>query len=197
MEKKKKNAITETERLITDAQQMLQNMEKSISNSSKEKAEKLQSRCRQHRQDLARLEKELGHVSLINSSYNTINTYQDYDDIQVKQLDQRTHLLEGYDRIQESSDRLSNAHRIAVETEDIGVNVLGELHTQKQTLLRARDNLGNIDDNMTRSRKILSSMARRIALKRSRRQRLKSRFCLPDLATMSFWFCMDSTSRLL
>ncbi len=59
----------------------------------------------------------------------------------MKEIDQRSHLLATTSRVDESSDRLLNAHRIAIETEDIGTNVLGELYTQKKTLERARDNV--------------------------------------------------------
>ncbi len=59
----------------------------------------------------------------------------------MKEIDQRSHWLTTTSRVDESSDRLLNAHRIAIETEDIGTNVLGELYTQKKTLERARDNV--------------------------------------------------------
>jgi vesicle transport through interaction with t-SNAREs protein 1 len=40
-----------------------------------------------------------------------------------------------------SSDSLANAHRIAIETEQIGTNVLSDLHSQRQQLENARDNV--------------------------------------------------------
>jgi len=84
------------------------------------------------------------------------------DDYQVKEVDQRRKLIENTGRVDESTQRLMNAHRIAIETEDIGASVVNELSSQKQTLLRTRDNLNLIDENMTRSRRILSAMSRRI-----------------------------------
>jgi vesicle transport through interaction with t-SNAREs protein 1 len=56
-------------------------------------------------------------------------------------MDVRTQILVGTQTLDESSERLVNTHRIAVETETIGENVLGEMNTQKQTLERARDNV--------------------------------------------------------
>jgi len=41
------------------------------------------------------------------------------------------------------------------------VSILQDLHGQRETLLNARDNLHGVDDNITKSRKILSTMARR------------------------------------
>lgn len=41
------------------------------------------------------------------------------------------------------------------------MSILQDLHGQRETLLNARDNLHGVDDNITKSRKILSIMARR------------------------------------
>lgn len=41
------------------------------------------------------------------------------------------------------------------------MSILQDLHGQRETLLNARDNLHGVDDNITKSRKILSTMARR------------------------------------
>ena len=59
------------------------------------------------------------------------------------QADQRGRLLVSTQRVDASSESLMNAHRIAIETENVGTNVLSELHTQRQQLERARDNVNN------------------------------------------------------
>lgn len=56
-------------------------------------------------------------------------------------MDQRMRLLHGNQKLDETSDRLQNTERIAVETEGIGVSVLGELSNQRQQLERTRDNV--------------------------------------------------------
>jgi len=42
------------------------------------------------------------------------------------------------------------------------VNILQDLHRQRETITHARDTLHGVDDNILKSRKILSVMARRI-----------------------------------
>jgi len=42
------------------------------------------------------------------------------------------------------------------------VSILQDLHRQRETITHARDTLHGVDDNILKSRKILSVMARRI-----------------------------------
>lgn len=48
-----------------------------------------------------------------------------------------------------------------LETEELGTDIMRQLHTQRETIIHARDTLHGADDNITKSRKVLSSMARR------------------------------------
>ena len=45
---------------------------------------------------------------------------------------------------------------------ELGVSILQDLHRQRETITHARDTLHGVDDNILKSRKILSVMARRI-----------------------------------
>ena len=48
-----------------------------------------------------------------------------------------------------------------METEELGTDIMRQLHSQRETIIHARDTLHGADDNITKSRKVLSSMARR------------------------------------
>lgn len=41
------------------------------------------------------------------------------------------------DRLNQSTDRIKESRRAALETEELGVSVLGDLHHQRETLLHA------------------------------------------------------------
>jgi len=84
------------------------------------------------------------------------------DDWNVRNLDQRTHLLRDHDRLNDMTGRLDNTRRVAYETEAIGVNILTDLDQQGQTLQGARDRVGDIDESLTRGRRILRAMSRRV-----------------------------------
>ncbi|KAK2077311.1 hypothetical protein QBZ16_004945 [Prototheca wickerhamii] len=46
--------------------------------------------------------------------------------------------------------------------QELGISVLGDLQRQRETILRSRDALGEVDDRVSRARSILSTMSRRI-----------------------------------
>jgi len=48
-----------------------------------------------------------------------------------------------------------------LETEELGVSILQDLHRQRETIVSARENVHGTDDNIGRSRKILAAMGRR------------------------------------
>lgn len=60
----------------------------------------------------------------------------DYD---ASTMDQRQRLLSGTERLGQSSRRLEDSHRLALETEGIGINILSTLKGQRETMVRARD----------------------------------------------------------
>jgi len=119
------------------------------------------SKLRGYSSDIIRVQRDVDHASLMEATFLQTNEF--IDEFQLRDVEQRTRLLSSSNILDEGSKRLVNANRIALETEDIGANVLSELSSQKQTILRARDNLDLIEDNISRSRRILLKMSRRIA----------------------------------
>jgi vesicle transport through interaction with t-SNAREs 1 len=65
-------------------------------------------------------------------------------DLDSTAVDQRVRLLSGTERLNESSQRLQNSHRIALETENVGVGILGSLRSQRESIMRTRDTVGEI-----------------------------------------------------
>ncbi|KAL6870993.1 hypothetical protein ACP4OV_014841 [Aristida adscensionis] len=76
--------------------------------------------------------------------------------------DQRSRLLRTSERQNQTTDRLRDTHRAMLETEDLGVSLLHDLHRQRQTLLHADETLITVDDNVGKSRRIIGAMARRM-----------------------------------
>lgn len=76
-------------------------------------------------------------------------------------LAQRQQLLSGTERLERSSGRLRESHRMALESEDIGRNVLADLGRQRETIMHTRDTLGESEGYTDRSIKTLRGMARR------------------------------------
>jgi vesicle transport through interaction with t-SNAREs protein 1 len=51
----------------------------------------------------------------------------------------RTRLLQGTETLQDGSRRLENAQRIALETEDVGADILRNLRGQREQIEHTRD----------------------------------------------------------
>jgi vesicle transport through interaction with t-SNAREs protein 1 len=77
------------------------------------------------------------------------------------QLEQRQQLLNGTDRLERSSNRLRDSHRVALETEEVGRNTLADLGRQRETIQHTRDTLLESEGYTDRSIKTLRGMARR------------------------------------
>ncbi|VVB09249.1 unnamed protein product [Arabis nemorensis] len=76
--------------------------------------------------------------------------------------DQRSRLMMSTERLGKTTDRVRDSRRLMIETEEIGVSLLQDLHSQRQSLLRAGDTLSGVDDNVGKSKKILTGMTRRM-----------------------------------
>uniref|UniRef100_A0A671YJ95 Vesicle transport through interaction with t-SNAREs 1B n=1 Tax=Sparus aurata TaxID=8175 RepID=A0A671YJ95_SPAAU len=75
---------------------------------------------------------------------------------------QRALLLQGTDSLNSASQSIERSQRIANETEQIGTDIIEELGEQREQLDRTRNRLVNTGENLSRSRKILRAMSRRL-----------------------------------
>ncbi|KAJ1919549.1 Vesicle transport V-snare protein [Mycoemilia scoparia] len=76
-------------------------------------------------------------------------------------LDQRSRLLKGTERLEQSTQRLQDSHRIAMQTESVGIDILGHLRSQREQIQNTRNSLMQADENIDRSQRTLKVMARR------------------------------------
>ena len=59
-----------------------------------------------------------------------------------------------------TSESLARSNQIAIETEQLGTEVVSELHQQRESLLRTRDRLENANEQLDNARTILKRMGR-------------------------------------
>lgn len=74
---------------------------------------------------------------------------------------QREQLLSATDRVRATGDRIKQGKQVLLETEELGVSILQDLHKQRETIIHARENLHEADDNVGRARRVLTTMSRR------------------------------------
>eukprot|EP00922_Rhytidocystis_sp_ex-Travisia-forbesii_P009626 GHVS01014079.1.p1 GENE.GHVS01014079.1~~GHVS01014079.1.p1 ORF type:complete len:264 (-),score=63.74 GHVS01014079.1:346-1032(-) len=75
---------------------------------------------------------------------------------------QRERLLDVTDTLQEGRNKLEETKRMALETEEIGVSIMGDLSSQRETISRTRNNVGQLSSNLDEARRSITNIARRV-----------------------------------
>ncbi|XP_063749044.1 vesicle transport through interaction with t-SNAREs homolog 1A isoform X4 [Eleginops maclovinus] len=88
-------------------------------------------------------------------------------EIEKLEKDFRAHLLDNTEKLERSSRRLEAGYQIAVETEQVGQEILSNLHSDREKIQRARERLRETDANLGKSSRILTGMLRRIIQNRA------------------------------
>lgn len=76
--------------------------------------------------------------------------------------EQRQQLLSNHAILQRSGDKLTDATRLASETENVGAQIMMDLRSQRETLENARQTLFHADSYVDKSIRTLKTMSRRL-----------------------------------
>ncbi|CEG73665.1 hypothetical protein RMATCC62417_09000 [Rhizopus microsporus] len=150
----RKATIRAVERELDEADEILGQMEMEVLNVPTPSRTRLQAKLRLYKSEVEKLKRDLRRTTaiipkntdreeLLGGLGNNDDLQSDYD---ASTMDQRQRLLSGTERLAQSSRRLEDSHRLALETEGIGINILSTLKGQRETLIRARDTVS--DDSL-------------------------------------------------
>jgi len=84
------------------------------------------------------------------------------DDPYAGERSDRERLLAGTEILGDGSRRLTETQRVALETEDLGVDILRNLRGQRETIENARDTLRGADSNIDRASGTIKKMIRQM-----------------------------------
>ncbi|KAJ5701902.1 hypothetical protein N7488_009450 [Penicillium malachiteum] len=159
----RKAAIRSAKQVLDEATELLDQMRMEKQNIPSEARSKINIRFRNYSTDIDEVKRKLKSLTddrkaLFGDRYT--------DEPQDEHLEQRQQLLSGTERLERSSARLQQSQRAALETEDIGRNVLADLYVQRETIQNTRDNLHQSEGYVDTSIKTLRGMARRMATNR-------------------------------
>ncbi|KAI9279560.1 vesicle transport v-SNARE protein N-terminus-domain-containing protein [Sporodiniella umbellata] len=165
----RKATMRAVERELDESEEILGQMEMEILNIPTPSRTRLQAKLRLYKSEAEKLKRDLRRTTAIvpksTDREELLGGIGSGDDLQsdydASTLDQRQRLLSGTDRLGQSSRRLEDSHRLALETEGIGINILSTLKGQRETLVRARDTLAEADSHIDKASKTLKGMARR------------------------------------
>ncbi|KAK3811851.1 MAG: t-SNARE [Benniella sp.] len=163
----KKQTLRAVDREIDEANEILQQMELELLNLPQATRTRLQTRFRGYKADMERLRQTLKRAQTSSRSNadrdELLGGASAGVDLDAASMDQRTRLLNGTNRLAESSRRLQDSHKIALETEALGAGILGDLRTQREQIINTRNTLLEADSNIDKASRTLKGMARRMA----------------------------------
>ncbi|KAG8465293.1 hypothetical protein KFE25_002600 [Diacronema lutheri] len=163
-EKVKAGATIEKE--LSEADSLVQQMDLEVRSMSGAVRSELQGRVRGYKSSLGEMksrynESRTAFGSAVSARDELLAGGKRSVELTAEAQGQRARLLQSTQSLGQSTTRLEQTNRIVHETEEIGSAVLLDLAQQRETLQSTRDKLRGVDTDLVRSRKILSSMARR------------------------------------
>ncbi|KAF2405207.1 vesicle transport V-SNARE protein vti1 [Trichodelitschia bisporula] len=154
----RKAALSQAERSVDEAKEILDQMRLEKANIPTATRPAINTRFRNYSTDLDSVVRKLASLA----SAPRYGRYSDNPDAASDpNLEQRQQLLSGTERLERSSGRLRDSHRIALETEEIGRNTLADLGRQRETIEHTHTTLLESESYTDRSIKTLRGMARR------------------------------------
>ncbi|KAJ4972468.1 hypothetical protein NE237_005642 [Protea cynaroides] len=159
----KKQRVSEIKAGLEDAEALIRKMDLEARSLQPSVKAMLLAKLRAYTFDLYNLKSEVKRITSTNANQATRDELLESGmaDTLMASTDQRSRLLMSTDRLNHSSDCIKESRRTMLETEDLGASILHTLHQQRQSLLHAHNTLHGVDDNIGKSKKILTDMSKR------------------------------------
>ncbi|KAM1516661.1 hypothetical protein ACFXTH_015588 [Malus domestica] len=159
---KKKQIIAEVKAGFEDADTLLRNMDLEARSLQPSVKAALLAKLRGYKADLNNLKSQLKRMAspVVNFAARDELLEPGSADSLTTSNDQRGRLLMTTDRLNQSTDRIKESRRAMLETEELGVSILQDLHQQRQSLLHAHNTLRGADESISKSKKVLTAMTR-------------------------------------
>ncbi|PNY26402.1 Vesicle transport v-SNARE protein vti1 [Tolypocladium capitatum] len=162
----RKTAISQAERALEEADELLGQMRLEKQNIPTSSRAKVNQRFRNYEADVDANRRKLTSLSSDRSALFGSRYTDEPAGASDIHLEQRQQLLSGTDRLDRSTQRLKSSQALASETEAIGADTLANLYGQREMIQHTHDTLLNSEGYVDRSVKTLRGMARRMATNR-------------------------------
>lgn len=158
----KKGAVSDVERCFDEARELIEQMELEVREVTGEEKARLNNRLKAYKNEMQRFEQDLKKARVAFSDQEGRNELLGGEDSQYSSEDQRARLLDNTERLERTGRQLEEGYKMCVETEQIGVDIMNNLHRDREVMERARERTRGTDKNLTKSSRILTGMMRRI-----------------------------------
>ncbi|GAB4831679.1 Vesicle transport v-SNARE 13 [Ancistrocladus abbreviatus] len=160
----KKQKISEVKAGIEQAESLIRKMDLEARSLQPNVKAVLLAKLREYKSDLNNLKSQVKQISSANLNQAARDELLESGmaDALTVSADQRTRLMTSTEKLNKSSDRIRDSRKTMLETEELGVSILQDLHQQRQSLLHAQNTVHGVDENIGRSKRILTNMSRRM-----------------------------------
>ncbi|XP_062928014.1 vesicle transport through interaction with t-SNAREs homolog 1A isoform X4 [Mobula hypostoma] len=156
----KKSMVSNVEKQMEEARELLEQMDLEVREIPLQSRGLFSTRMKSYKQELAKLDKDFKRSRIAYSDEVNLRNELLGDDGNTTE-NQRARLLDNTERLERSTRRLEAGYQLTVETEQIGQEILENLHHDKEKIQRARERLRETDTNLGKSSRILTGMLRR------------------------------------
>ncbi|XVE83749.1 hypothetical protein DITRI_Ditri16bG0111400 [Diplodiscus trichospermus] len=163
-EQKKQN-LSDIRDGLDDAEALIRKMDLEARSLQPNVKAMLLAKLREYKSDLNNLKSEVKRIASDNLNLAARDELLESGmaDALTASSDQRSRLTMTTEHLNQSSDRIKDSRRTMLETEELGVSILQDLHSQRQALLHANNTLHGVDNNIGKSKRILTAMSRRMS----------------------------------
>ncbi|CAH2044966.1 unnamed protein product [Thlaspi arvense] len=160
----KKQKLSDIKSGVEDAETLIKKMNLEARSLPPNVKSSLLVKLREYKSDLNNFKNEVKRITSgnLNAAARDELLEAGMADTRTTSADQRTRLMMSTDRLGRTTDRVKDSRKTMLETEELGVSILEDLYGQRQSLLRAHETLHGVDDNVGKSKKILTAMTRRM-----------------------------------
>uniref|UniRef100_A0A8C7EY45 t-SNARE coiled-coil homology domain-containing protein n=1 Tax=Neovison vison TaxID=452646 RepID=A0A8C7EY45_NEOVI len=166
IEEEKKKLIRDFDEKQQEANETLVEMEKELRYAPPSFCNPMMSKLQTYQKDLAKLHQEVRSTPLTATpggrGHMKYGSYVVENEHMNQLQSQRALLLQGTDSLNWATQSIERSHQIATETDQIGSEIIEELGEQCEQLERMKNRLVNTSKNLSKSRKILRSMSRKV-----------------------------------
>jgi len=161
----RKRELRNADKLIEDADSELAQMFDEAQTAPGAYRSTLMSRSRGYKAQLEKLRKEHNKANAAASAISNRNeligasSSQNYNHNDIL----RNKMAEGLASLERGSQSVARSERVAAETDEVGIQIIGDLDDQRETLIRTKEKLKETDSDLSRSRRILNNMAIKVA----------------------------------
>ncbi|KAM8729818.1 vesicle transport through interaction with t-SNAREs homolog 1A isoform X1 [Sparus aurata] len=162
----KTQLVLNVDKQLEEVRELLEQMDLEVREIPIQSRAMYNSRLKSYKQEVEKLEKDFkrSRIAYSDEVRNELlgDDASSSENQLIKLREERAHLLDNTEKLERSSRRLEAGYQIAVETEQVGQEILSNLNSDREKIQRARERLRETDANLGKSSRILTGMLRRI-----------------------------------